>query len=842
MSPNAFLYVWVRGMNGPIKTVRAGAATRNGWRQPRTFRSWPSLIWVALMAVLFLGNRGSAATIAQLHTFTGSPDGAFAHGGLIQAPDGLLYGTTVNGGANVLDADQVGTIYRVSPTDTGYEVLRTFNSATDGGFLYGSLLARSEGMDIWLYGTAFNGGAGGKGTIFRLKSDGTGFEVLHDFNGTDGSSPFAGLKESNGFLYGTTQEGGTNGDGTIFSLRLSDFLFTKLYDFNNSLGDGGDPVGGVIPVAIDAETFLYGTTFSGGGLTYGTIFRYGLNGTGFEVMRDLDGTVDGGSPQAGLILGSDGALYGTTYNNGIDGGGTLFRLGTNSIPASFTVVYNFEFATTGGLIYAGVVEGPGGVLYGATSQGGALGAGTIYQINRDGSAFETLITLGAVAGGVREPRASVVFGLDGKLYGTTYSGGSLDLGTVYSINITEGPLGLVARWGFEPTSPAALVPDLSLSGNIGTYVGAGAPQPGGKSGSRLPLTGANYMSAATRQSINFGTSPFAGEAWVRWSNPALNQGDSVLIEKLHLTPVVTNGWWFGLTAGSALPLPGKLTLRAFDSAFDTAPMEWETDNAVVPSDGEWHLVGFSYDPTLAADLRTTFYLDGEVVTSFRPSALDFIPNVSSPTELRLGVSWESPTLSMTFAGDLDEVRLFRGTHASTVPVVGVDSLIRRNNTQVAKVLKSTLLANDLGALGTTLTVTAVSNPTPPGASVSLNGSFVVYTAPSNLAGDGTFTYTVSDGTHTADVTVSVIQLSVLAGAGSPNAAKITKVGDDFVIRFLGVPGRSYRVQYTTSTAAPYDWVEFSPAAVLLAPYNGVLSYTDVSPVGATRLYRVIANP
>jgi hypothetical protein len=122
---------------------------------------------------------------------------------------------------------------------------------------------------------------------------------------------------------------------------------------------------------------------------------------------------------------------------------------------------------------------------------------------------------------------------------------------------------------------------------------------------------------------------------------------------------------------------------------------------------------------------------------------------------------------------------------------------------------------------------------------------VVYTAPANNAGNGSFTYTLSDGPggHTVTGTVAVIQGGGSSGSGSaPNAVGVTPSGNDFVVTFLGVPGGSFRVQYTTSTAPPYVWNEFAPPAIYTAAPNGVFSHTDVNPPSPMRLYRAVGNP
>jgi hypothetical protein len=183
--------------------------------------------------------------------------------------------------------------------------------------------------------------------------------------------------------------------------------------------------------------------------------------------------------------------------------------------------------------------------------------------------------------------------------------------------------------------------------------------------------------------------------------------------------------------------------------------------------------------------------------------------------------------------------------ANAVPVAGADGLNRPNTTKVAKVLKSVLLGNDIDADSDPLTLTAVGNALPAGATVTITGNFVVYTAPANNAGNGSFTYTLSDGPggHTATGTVTVTQGGTSSGSGSaPNAVGVTPSGNDFVISFLGVPGGSFRVQYTTSTAPPYVWNEFAPPAIYTAAPNGAFTHTDVNPPSPARFYRAVSNP
>jgi len=179
------------------------------------------------------------------------------------------------------------------------------------------------------------------------------------------------------------------------------------------------------------------------------------------------------------------------------------------------------------------------------------------------------------------------------------------------------------------------------------------------------------------------------------------------------------------------------------------------------------------------------------------------------------------------------------TAVNDAPVAGADTLTRPDSTRVTKVLLTTLLANDTDPENDTLSITAVGSALPTGSTVSISGAFVVYIAPVNTAGNGSFTYTLSDGTASVTSTVTVTETSSSAAAGSPNSVSLVQSGSDYVLKFLGVPGRTYGVQYTTATGLPYTWNEFPSPVSRVAPDSGVMSYTDVNPPGPIRLYRAV---
>jgi uncharacterized repeat protein (TIGR03803 family) len=260
-----------------------------------------------------------------LYTFTGGSDGGFPQANLIIDKAGNLYSTTTEGGGNGCEGSGCGTVFKLAP-DGSLTTLHTFTGGDDGGFSQAGLIADRKGN---LYGTAFSGGANGKGTIFRISARGR-FDVLYAFQGgyNDGAYPQAGLiLDSSGNFYGTTRAGGGtgcgygNGCGSIFKLSAAG-TETMLYAFTGA-SDGAEPYGGVTE---DASGNLYGTTITGGNADgLGVVFEL-RSGESLKALHTFEGTSDGAWPEAGVALDTSGNVYGTAYAEGPDGWGTVFRL------------------------------------------------------------------------------------------------------------------------------------------------------------------------------------------------------------------------------------------------------------------------------------------------------------------------------------------------------------------------------------------------------------------------------------------------------------------------------------------------------------------------------------
>ena len=366
--------------------------------------------------------------------------GTGARGTLVEGDDGALYGTTEYGGTC-----DWGTVFKVAKAGTNYTVLRHFTgSGGDGARPYAGLMRADNGM---LYGTTGHGGSNDVGTVFRIAQDGRDYAVLRSFptNAVDGRNPRAGLLQaSDGLIYGTTYAGGSSNLGTVFRLGADGAGYTVLRSFTGTTTNGGKPLAALIE-GMDGA--LYGTTFVGGSSNRGTVFKLNKDGTGFSLLRSFTGTNgDGRHPCASLLLASDNRLYGSTRLGGSSNWGTIFGLAQDG--GGYGVIGTFTNAVGGRHPQALLVEGSDGALYGTTHLGGESNLGTIFKLARDGSGgVSELNSFSGVDANGANPEAGLLRGNDGLLYGTTYRGGANNYGTLF--RATEAGTGLAILHEFS---------------------------------------------------------------------------------------------------------------------------------------------------------------------------------------------------------------------------------------------------------------------------------------------------------------------------------------------------------------------------------------------------------
>jgi uncharacterized repeat protein (TIGR03803 family) len=393
----------------------------------------------------------------------GSGDGSHPEAPVIFDSSGNLYSTT-----NVGDSQNEGTVFELSSNGGSWNETQLFGfEHTCNGvenFCTGILPTTPLVFDTAgnLYGTTYEGGPDGWGTVFELirpvVANNPWTEViLHNFTGaSDGGIPEGGLLiDSQGNLYGVAGEGGILSDcamgcGTVFKLTPSgsSWTFRVLHSFTgtNVNGDGNAPVGELVR---DSANNLYGVTSFGGQYNQGSVFRISLGSTITEsVLYSFQGgSADGSEPLAGVIRNSSNTLYGTTAGGGTGscigiGCGIVYQISPPSVNGGAwteTVLHNFTGGTDGRSPFDRLVLDSGGDLYGTAGAGGSASCdcGVVFKLVPAPAGGWVEVVLYAFAGAPdgAGPEAGVTL-KNNVIYGTTYAGGTGvngGQGTVFSI-------------------------------------------------------------------------------------------------------------------------------------------------------------------------------------------------------------------------------------------------------------------------------------------------------------------------------------------------------------------------------------------------------------------------
>ncbi len=390
-------------------------------------------IFFALVLICVL--TAQAQTFTVLHTFSGS-DGEYPYAGVTINSGGVLYGTTSRGGTY-----QGGVAYQLKPFGSAWSftLLYQFGNGSDGNSPYASLVFGPDGA---LYGTTALGGSG-NGTAFNLKPQATVCKTTRcpwhettvwSFSGSDGSLPAYGALafDQQGNAYGTTQYGGTNNKGTVYKLTRNGQQWTEtvLYSFGSGASDGYYPLHNVV---IDHAGNLYGTTYQGGASGGGTVFQLAPSG-GSWTENIITSFPAGAEPQAGLIIDAAGNLYGATTGIGASGTSEVFELSPSGNSWQLTSLHAFLSTSQFNLGPVGnLVMDHSGNLYGATYSLGVHGKGNIFELTPSGNSW-TYIDLYDFRGGNDGggPIGDLNLDATGNVYGTTQNDGS-GMGVVWEL-------------------------------------------------------------------------------------------------------------------------------------------------------------------------------------------------------------------------------------------------------------------------------------------------------------------------------------------------------------------------------------------------------------------------
>lgn len=383
------------------------------------------VLFVGTLAGAFaaLSTPSHAAKFVVLYNFQPNNSDVFAsYGGLLNTDD-VLYGTGVEGGNS-----NSGGVFSFVLKTGAERVLHSFAGVPDDG---ANPYAAPIEVRNKLYGTTEAGGAEGYGIVYSLNPYTRKYKVLHSFqdNGADGLNPSAGLTRVGGMLYGTTSYGGSYGFGTVFAINRKTGAVSVVHSFCGGGGDGCSPNG-----LIYKDSVLYGTTGGGGGYSRGTVFSLDPSTGAENVLYAFKGGADGAVP-AGLIDVAD-TMYGTSYNGGGgscggSGCGTAFSF--DPATGIENVLHVFQFNGTDGYWPEAALLNVRGTLYGTTFAGGTGNLGVVFAIDPLTGRETVLHSFTGTTDGSKPAAALIKVGR--ALYGTTSFGGTYNGGTIFKIKL-----------------------------------------------------------------------------------------------------------------------------------------------------------------------------------------------------------------------------------------------------------------------------------------------------------------------------------------------------------------------------------------------------------------------
>jgi uncharacterized repeat protein (TIGR03803 family) len=395
-------------------SVKSGRAAQLGAAKTR----------IAVFLLTVAAATGAGAQITSIHDFcnTPCPNSPQYVGVISQGRDGNMWSTTPEGGKN-----GIGAAFKITPVGKFTDV-HDFDSSTvpPEGTPYSGLTLGTDGN---FYGTMKNGGANDAGAVFRMTPRGK-VTILYSFTGgNDGKGPLAPPVEgSDGNFYGTSETGGIYGFGTIYKITPAGKL-TTLHQFNPSNGDGSYPIA---PLVHGTDGKFYGTTYEGsleGNCGFDNICATVFQITPAGVYQQIYIFAFNTQLTAGLVQGCDGNLYGTTFDQGADKFGQVFRI---TIKGVFKDLYDFKGEDDGANPYAGLTLATDCNFYGVTLDKGADGFGTVYEISRKGK-FTLKDPLDGTNGG--NSSVNLILHTNGTLYGDALIGGkTTNVGTFFKVD------------------------------------------------------------------------------------------------------------------------------------------------------------------------------------------------------------------------------------------------------------------------------------------------------------------------------------------------------------------------------------------------------------------------
>ncbi|PZQ93460.1 MAG: hypothetical protein DI539_31655, partial [Flavobacterium psychrophilum] len=300
--------------------------------------------------------------------------------------------------------------------------LADYNLGVTGGNPYSTPIIGNDG---YLYSTLTTSKASAGGSIIKVKLDGTEMTKIFNFSSATGYKPSASLLQANnGRLYGMTDLGGLYGAGVVYSINSdgSDYRILR----NLSSGNITSYMASSRVLLEGSDGLIYGSTFRGGSFDLGTIFKMNKDGSGYQAIVNFDNNTKGRMPGE-IMIASDGKIYGMAI--GVDNLNYIYSVKTDG--SQYTRLAGFQGLGTA-TNTSPLIEGSDGLLYGVLGVGGVNAAGIIFNLRKDGGAFQTLHDFDAAISSL-DVRGTLLEVSPGVFLGGARSDLSSNLGSIYQI-------------------------------------------------------------------------------------------------------------------------------------------------------------------------------------------------------------------------------------------------------------------------------------------------------------------------------------------------------------------------------------------------------------------------
>lgn len=781
--------------------------------------------------VFMLTPGGTLTTLVQFNW----SNGAYPVAGLVQGPDGCLYGTAQRGGWY---GD--GTVFRVS-TNGVFTNLFQFNG-DDGANPAAGLV---QGADGSFYGTTYDGGLGTCGTAFKITTNGA-LTTLVWFNGSNGADPQAPLIQAqDGNFYGTTFYGGRNGYGTVFCLALPMPPRITVQPTNQTVFAGSDATFKVVALGTSPLSFHWqkdGTNLTDGanitGSTTDTLLISSAaladSGTYSVVVSNVYGSVTSTGAVLNVTLAAPVITVQPTNQTVLPGGTATFTAAAvGSLPMFYQWQENGTPLADGGqisgsatttLTISNVSAANAGVysvivnnsVHSTTSTGAVL---NVVSLTAPGVTLEKLSSLAGVGVQGANPNG-LVLGADGKLYGTTQTGGTNSVGTVFALTADGARTDLYSfTGGSDGANPYAAL----IQGADGNLYGTA-------------LTGGDYSQGTVFSVSTNGTltplHSFTGGDGADSYAALLQAADGNLYGTTRLGGAHGNGTVFKITTNGALATLYSFTGGSDGGYPDAALVQGADGNFYGTTSGGGVYHDGTVFKTTTNGVTTTLYSftggndgaepDGGVV--WGPD-----DNLYGTTSAG-GTNGYGTVYEITTNGALSTLYLFTNASDGAVPYGGLLCGPDGN-------LYGTTYAGGAYNDGTVFRITTNGTLTTLATFDGYNGANPE--APLVLGlDDSLYGTTVLGG---ANNNGTVFRISILGLAPPPVFQTITLAGSALTLTWRVVDGQEYQLQYN-SRLGSRNWTNLGNA---LTATGSTLSASDIVGSDPQRFYRLMllhSNP